>query len=59
MKWEGDPFELAKIAPTSVPFLVHLDYGRGLNKVTNPILITMMDFINPTVDLKVARSNGR
>ena len=58
VKWEGDPFELAKIAPTSSHFWYILDYGRGLNKVTNPNIDNYDGFYQPTVDHKVARSMG-
>ena len=59
VKWEGDPFKLAKIAPDFCPiFGTPLDYGRGLNKVTNPNIDNYDGFYQPTVDHKVARSMG-
>ena len=59
VKWDGDPFELAKIAPDFCPiFGTPLDYGRGLNKVTNPNIDNYDGFYQPTVDHKVARSMG-
>jgi hypothetical protein len=59
VKWDGDPIELAKIAPDVCPiFKTPLDYGRGLNKVTNPNIDNYDGFFQPTVDHKVARSHG-
>jgi len=59
VKWEGDPFELAKIAPDVCPiFKTPLDYGRGFNKVTNPNIDNFDGFFQPTVDHKIARSHG-
>jgi hypothetical protein len=59
VKWEGDPFALAKIAPDYCPiFHTPLDYGRGRNKVTNPNIDNYDGFFQPTVDHKLARSLG-
>tara|TARA_B110000503_G_C6808050_1_gene273881 strand:- start:12 stop:470 length:459 start_codon:yes stop_codon:yes gene_type:complete len=59
VKWDGDPFELAKIAPDECPiFKTPLDYGRGFNKVTNPNIDNFDGFFQPTVDHRLARSLG-
>ena len=61
LQWHcaDDPFELAKIAPDFCPiFDTPLDYGRGLNKVTNPNIDNYDGFFQPTVDHKLARSLG-
>lgn len=59
VKWNGDPFELAKIAPDLCPiFKTPLDYGRGFNKVTNPNIDNFDGFFQPTIDHKIARSLG-
>jgi hypothetical protein len=50
---------LAKISPDFCPiFGTPLDYGRGLNKVTNPNIDNHDGFFQPTVDHKLARSLG-
>ena len=59
VKWNGDPFELARIAPDVCPvFGTPLDYGRGFNKVSNPNIDNIDGFFQPTVDHKVARAHG-
>ena len=59
VKWDGDPFELARIAPDVCPvFGTPLDYGRGFNKVSNPNIDNIDGFFQPTVDHKVARAHG-
>lgn len=59
IKWDGDPFELAKIAPDFCPvFNTPLDYGRGYNRMINPNIDNYDGFFQPTVDHRLARSHG-
>ena len=59
VKWDGDPIELARIAPDVCPvFGTPLDYGRGFNKLINPNIDNIDGFFQPTVDHKIARTHG-
>jgi hypothetical protein len=58
--WPCNKVELAKICPDVCPiFGTPLDYGRGLNRVINPLVETEESFFQPSVDHKVPRSIAR
>ena len=58
--WSCNKVELAKICPDVCPiFGTPLDYGRGLNRVINPLVETDESFFQPSVDHKVPRSIAR
>jgi hypothetical protein len=57
--WACDKIDLAKICPDVCPvFGTPLDYGRGINRVFNPSINNDEGFYQPTLDHRVARSNG-
>ncbi len=58
--WPCDKVELAKICPDECPiFGTPLDYGRGLNRVFNPLVNNDDSYYQPTVDHRVSRAEGK
>jgi hypothetical protein len=57
--WPCDKIELAKICPDVCPVMgTPLDYGRGYNRVFNPLINNDDGYYQPTVDHRVSRAEA-
>jgi hypothetical protein len=57
--WPCDRIELAKICPDVCPVMgTPLDYGRGYNRVFNPLVNNDDGYYQPTVDHRVSRAEA-